>query len=69
MNNITELLRFRTSYHKLPIERGRWNNVPRNHRFYNLFIGDEYHYIMIYPDLKEYRKAYLPSIYLMISNF
>lgn len=72
MNNITTLLRFRTSHHKLPIETCRWNNIPRNQKICNLCknnIGDEYHDNMIYPDLKEYRKAYLPSRYLMISNF
>lgn len=71
MNNITTLFRFRTSNHKLPIETGRWNNVPRNQRFCNLCknnIGDEYHYIMICPELKEYRKAYLPSMYFRRPN-
>ena len=71
MNNITTLLRFRTSDHKLPFETGRWNNVPRNQRFCNLCknnIGDEYHYIMICPELKEYRKAYLPSMYFRRPN-
>jgi len=35
---------------KLPIEHGRWNNIPRENRKYNLCnleeIDDEFHYIL-----------------------
>ena len=49
-NNTEILARFRTSNHRLPIETGRWTNIPRNQRTCNLCgdgLGDEYHYIMI----------------------
>lgn len=74
MNNITTLLRFRTSHHKLPIETCRWNNIPRNQKICNLCknnIGDDYHYIMAHVclDLKEYRKTFLPSIYFRPNAF
>ena len=43
------LCRFRTTNIKLPIETGRWQNIPRENRksiLCNRFqIGDEYHYI------------------------
>lgn len=47
------LIKFRTANHKLPIERGRWENVPHEDRKCNLCdkndIGDEFHYILICP--------------------
>jgi hypothetical protein len=43
------LCKFRTTNHKLPIEHGRWNNIPHENRKCNLCnleeIGDEFHYI------------------------
>ena len=43
------LCQFRCNNFKLPIEVGRWNNIPRDQRFCTLChlhkIGDEYHYI------------------------
>ena len=42
--------KFRMINHKLPIECGRWKNIPRESRICTLCnenaIGDEYHYIM-----------------------
>ena len=41
------LCEFRTSNHKLPIETGRWENIPLNDRkctFCTRDIGDEFHY-------------------------
>ena len=35
--------------HKLPIENGRWQNIPREQRkcpLCRVAIGDEYHYVM-----------------------
>ena len=43
------ILKFRTSNHNLPIETGRWSNIPKYERFCNLCsspaIGDEFHYL------------------------
>ena len=44
------LLKFRTSNHYLPIQTGRWNNTPIEHRtctFCNNDIGDEFQYLFI----------------------
>ena len=70
-NNTEILARFRTSNHRLPIETGRWTNIPRNQRTCNLCgdgLGDEYHYIMICKSLKESRKLYVPSTYTFRPN-
>ena len=43
------LCKFRCNNFKLPIEVGRWNNIPRDQRLCTLChlhkIGDEFHYI------------------------
>ena len=52
------LLNFRTRYHKLPIETGRWKSTPHSERkstLCNSDIGDEYHYIMSCVYFKEHR--------------
>jgi hypothetical protein len=40
------LCKFRITNHKLPIEKGRWSNIPRENRYCELCqknqIGDEY---------------------------
>ena len=40
--------RFRTTNHKLPIEKGNWENIERNQRLCNLYnknaLNDEYHF-------------------------
>jgi hypothetical protein len=57
------LCKFRTTNHKLPIEHGRWNNIPRENRKCNLCnleeIGDEFHYILNCPYFKQYRDIYI----------
>ena len=44
------LCKFRCGSHRLPVETGRWRNLPRSERVCSLCdsmdIGDEYHYIM-----------------------
>ena len=62
------LLHFRTSTHRLPIETGRWNNTPIHNRICHLCqlndIGDEYHYVFKCPYFSNERKKYIPSYYL-----
>lgn len=64
LNNLYTLCRFRCGNHRLPIETGRWQNVPRSDRVCHLCdsndIGDEYHYIMSCSALSEERKRLLP---------
>ena len=42
-------IKFRTGNHRLPVETGRWENLPLNERKCHLCtkndIGDEYHYL------------------------
>ena len=57
------LIRFRTLNHKLPIQKGRIDNVPHNERLCtkcNLQdIGDEFHYTLICPFFTEKRKHFI----------
>ena len=45
------LIKFRTGNHKLPVETGRWENIPHNDRKCNLCelnqVGDEIHLIAL----------------------
>ena len=45
---------FRTCNHRLPIETGRWVNIPRNEKVPDI-IGDEFHYIFNCTSLQDYR--------------
>ncbi|MCU7800877.1 MAG: reverse transcriptase family protein [gamma proteobacterium symbiont of Lucinoma myriamae] len=48
-NSYLPLIKFRTGNHKLPVETGRWENIPLNERKCSLCnlndIGDEFHYL------------------------
>lgn len=64
-NSITK---FRLSNHKLPVETGRWSNIPLQERTCILCdgnnIGDEIHYILRCTYFTELRKKYIPKRYL-----
>ena len=66
--------RFRTCNHYLPIENGRWMNIPRNERICNHCdikeIGDEFHYILKCKNnlLKEERKRCLKVTQIQNAN-
>ena len=68
------LCRFRTCNNYLPIENGRWMNIPRNERICNYCdlkeIGDEFHYILKCKDnlLKDERKRCLKVIHIQNAN-
>ena len=56
------LCKFRTSNHRLPIEKGRWNGIPLENRICcndPHKIGDEYHAIFECSKVTEERKQYL----------
>lgn len=61
------LCKFRLGNHKLPVERGRYNNIPRERRFCHLcnenMIADEFHFILECPALLHFRKQFLPKHY------
>ena len=71
-NNLYLLCKFRCGSHRLPVETGRWNNVPRSDRLCHLCasndIGDEYHYIISCGALKDERKKFLPLYCNYIPN-
>ena len=68
----TIVCRFRTANHKLPVETGRYNNVPRENRLCtfcnsNKFC-DEFHLILECSVLKNIRRKFLPTYCLSNPN-
>ena len=65
-------MKFRTTNHHLPVETGRWFNVPYNERLCELCneakIGDEYHYLLECSSLSNIRKNYLQRRYCTRPN-
>ena len=59
--------RFRTSNHRLLIEVGLWTNVEKHNRLCQLCqsceIGDEFHYVLQYPNFVTERKIIIPKIF------
>lgn len=70
--NIITFCRFRILSHKLPIETGRWKNVPRENRNCKLCnsgdIGDEFHYIFKCSKFNHDREKNLKPYYLNRPN-
>ena len=66
--------KFRTGNARLPIETGRWKDIPRENRFCNLCnrneIGDEFHYLFDCTDnfLKQARQTFIPNYYYTHPN-
>lgn len=59
-------LKFRSRNHKLPIEVGRWRNIPYEQRkcpHCINYLGDEYHYIMECQYFSQKRKKYIKKVY------
>ena len=59
---------------KIPVETGRWVNIPREERISHLCdndIGSEYHYIFecSFPNVVDIRKKHIPSYYTKYPNF
>ena len=59
------LCKFRLGNSKLPIERGRYNNIPREQRYCELcnsnIISDKCHFILECTVLNELRFKFLPK--------
>lgn len=66
------LAKFRTTNNRLPIEKGRWDNIERNQRFCPLcncnLIGDEFHYLFQCEFFKDSRQKLLPRYYVRNCN-
>ena len=59
---------------KIPVETGRWVNIPREERICHLChndFGSEYHYIFecSFPNVVDIRKTHIPSYYTRYPNF
>ncbi|MEW8548204.1 MAG: reverse transcriptase domain-containing protein, partial [Candidatus Thiodiazotropha sp.] len=71
-NTYIPLIKFRTANHKLPIEKGRWNNIPHEDRKCSLCntndIGDEFHYVFICPFFATEREALISPYYYARPN-
>ena len=67
------LTKLRTANHKLPVEKGRYINVPREERTCCLCdsgkTGDEFHFLLECEALKDIRLKYLPQYYCTRPNF
>ena len=69
-----ELCKYRTCNMNLPIEKGRWINIPRNERLCQLCnvseIGDEFHYLFTCQDstIIYYRNCLIPRYYYIFPN-
>ena len=65
LKNRKVFTRFRLCNHRLPIETGRWLNIPREERICNMCnqgcIGDEFHYLFKCTVLNDLRKRYLST--------
>ena len=65
---VLSLFQFRCSSHKLPIETGRYHNIPRELRLCRNcdmgVIGDEFHFIMECPKFQDLRNRLIPNKYL-----
>ena len=59
------LLKFRTANHKLPIEIGRYKNIPREDRLctFCLKVGDEFHFIFECRRFHTSRQKYIDTKY------
>ena len=66
LNLSTWYTRFKTGSHRLPIEVGRWHNINYNQRICtvcNSAVGDEYHFLLVCPNLLTLRKTHLPPYF------
>lgn len=63
------LSKFRCCNVKIPIETGRWHNIPKENRICllcNNHIGNEFHYLFIctHPNVVSLRNRYIPTYYI-----
>ena len=65
----SKIIKYRTGNHRLPVETGRWDDIPLNERKCKICtkddFGDEYHYLFTCDFFKSDRKLYLkPYFYV-----
>ena len=63
---------FRTSSHDLEIEKGRYNDIPRDRRLCKVCqiecIEDEYHFLLVCDFYDVLRSQYIPQKYIINPN-
>ena len=68
----SKIIKYRTGNHRLPVETGRWDDIPLNERnckyCTNDDIGDEYHYLFTCDFFKSDRKLYLKPYFYVKPN-
>ena len=59
------LLKFRTSNHRLPVEVGRYSNIPRHSRLcpFCLTTGNEFHFLFLCKRFDNARQKYIQTQY------
>jgi hypothetical protein len=66
-NQVLSLLNFRTLNNDLPVNKLRFQSIPRNERICTKCtlreIGDEFHYLFVCPSFNEKRQQCLPKYY------
>jgi hypothetical protein len=73
-NERTLITKLRCCNLKIPVETGRWVNIPREETICHLChndIGSEYHYIFecSFPNVVDIRKKHIPRYYTRYPNF
>ena len=66
-DNLFPLIKYRTSNHKLPVETGRYNDIPFHERSCPTCrdkIGDEYHFMLECQRFKKERKIYINNYFI-----
>lgn len=64
------ITKFRCCNINIPIEKGRWHNIPKEERLCVLCtentVGDEFHYLFLCKNAKvvEFRNKFIPSYYI-----
>ena len=68
----SKIIKYRTGNHRLPVETGRWDDIPLNERKCKICtkddIGDEYHYLLTCDFFKSDRKLYLKPYFYVKPN-
>ena len=65
----SKIIKYRTGNHRLPVQTGRWDDIPLNERKCKICttddIGDEYHYLFTCDFFKSDRKLYLKPFFML----
>ena len=68
----SKIIKYRTGNHRLPVETGRWDDIPSNERKCKICttddIGDEYQFLFTCDFFKSDRKLYLKPYFYVKPN-